>query len=206
MVSGFKWRPPLVGPPPLCACGCGESVERSGRRWNKYIHNHHWKGKQRKPFSKKHRERISAATRAQHVDNHPTRGKKSPAGAAAKRGKRNPNYGKRGAAAPGWKDGTTKFRGYVLLYMPKHHRARGNYVAEHVVVAEQQLGRKLRRNEVVHHINGKKDDNRSENLYVTTPSKHYKLHGSAFALLCLLLEEGVVKFDREQGRYYRCPV
>lgn len=41
---------------------------------------------------------------------------------------------------------------------------RGRTVMQHRVVMEQKLGRELRPYENVHHINGKRDDNRPENL------------------------------------------
>lgn len=48
---------------------------------------------------------------------------------------------------------------------------------EHRKVAEQILGRKLTRKEVVHHINGDKLDNRPENLEVfPSHSEHMKHH------------------------------
>lgn len=47
---------------------------------------------------------------------------------------------------------------------------------EHRVVMEQHLGRKLNPDEVVHHINGNKFDNRIENLSVMSKSDHAKLH------------------------------
>lgn len=71
--------------------------------------------------------------------------------------------------------------GYLLIYMPKHPAAykRGNYagyVYEHVVVAESFLGRRLRKDEEVHHLNGDRRDNRKRNLLVLMQSQHSKLH------------------------------
>src|SRR5215471_1011306 len=55
-------------------------------------------------------------------------------------------------------------QGYVLVY-DKTRRARSDgRILEHRLVMEKQIGRPLRKDESVHHINGKKDDNRIENL------------------------------------------
>ena len=50
------------------------------------------------------------------------------------------------------------------------------YAYEHIVVAVGYLGRPLREDEIVHHINGDRTDNRWENLDVQTRSDHAKYH------------------------------
>ena len=52
----------------------------------------------------------------------------------------------------------------------------GKNQVEHRVVMENYLGRKLKTEEVVHHINGNYRDNRIENLRVMSNSEHAKLH------------------------------
>lgn len=71
--------------------------------------------------------------------------------------------------------------GYVLVYNDKHpHRRKDcNYVLEHRLVMENFLGRYLEPEEVVHHINGVRDDNRIENLELLTgKSEHMKIHNN----------------------------
>ena len=46
----------------------------------------------------------------------------------------------------------------------------------HRLIMENKLGRKLKNNEVVHHINGNKLDNRIKNLRVMLKKKHDELH------------------------------
>lgn len=57
-------------------------------------------------------------------------------------------------------------QGYVEVYVgSKHPMAKGDGRAlEHRLVMSEKIGRPLRPNESVHHINGDKKDNRSENL------------------------------------------
>jgi hypothetical protein len=67
-------------------------------------------------------------------------------------------------------------KGYVMIRAPEHPMAsREGYVMEHRLVMAQVLGRNLTANEVVHHINEKKDDNRPENLQLMLKRHHDRL-------------------------------
>lgn len=67
-------------------------------------------------------------------------------------------------------------RRYRRAYAPDHPYAVGQYVLEHRLVMERHLGRLLRPDEVIHHINGDTRDNRVENLEVMQQSAHAALH------------------------------
>ena len=79
---------------------------------------------------------------------------------------------------PAWKGGITKTsHGYIDEYCPEHpHANNKGYVRQHRLIMERYLGRRLRADEIVHHKNGTKDDNRIENLELTTQREHRKIH------------------------------
>lgn len=67
--------------------------------------------------------------------------------------------------------------GYEYVYMPSHPNAmKVGYVAKHRLVLEQKLGRLLKSNEVAHHINENKLDNRQENIELMSFSEHSRYH------------------------------
>jgi endogenous inhibitor of DNA gyrase (YacG/DUF329 family) len=62
--------------------------------------------------------------------------------------------------------------GYLRIWEPEHPSANQGRVTEHRWLVEQALGRYLRSDEHVHHVNGVKDDNRLENLQVMGAQEH----------------------------------
>lgn len=136
-----------------CACGCGIKFLRydKERRPRKFINGHNsWGNKN--SLGKRHSEewKLQASERMSGENN------------------------------PAWKGGRvyTAF-GYIWVNTPGHpNPSSKNYVFEHRLMMEQHLGRYLRREEVVHHINGVKDDNRIGNLMLfANDSEHAIFEG-----------------------------
>jgi hypothetical protein len=91
-------------------------------------------------------------------------------------------YSKTGEGNSNWRGGRVrageKMR-YWKRYMPAHPAADAlGYVLEHRLVAEVLLGRYLRADEVVHHINHDPSDNRPENVSVMTHAEHMRHHAA----------------------------
>lgn len=87
---------------------------------------------------------------------------------------------RKGENGNNWRGGRHKRNqtGYIVIHSPDHpNRTANGYVFEHRLVMEKHLGRYLTAEEVVHHKNGIKDDNRIENLeLVESTGKHVSQH------------------------------
>lgn len=120
--------------------------------WEHYVENKKKLGWNRDLWTKENRERQSNLMK----------------------GNKNPNFGKRGTR---WKGGRVNRQGYIYVYLPEHpNSSKTGYVAEHRLIVEKKIGRYLTKQEIIHHINGIKNDNRIENLFKMNRSEHNKIH------------------------------
>ena len=102
-----------------------------------------------------------------------------------------------------WKKGKyTNSKGYIMIYAGTRDGAnKSGYIPEHRLIAESFFGRKLTREEVVHHINGIRDDNDPSNLWVYDRKEHRAMHNEEpFAIVTRLYQLGEVRF--QNGHYF----
>lgn len=85
---------------------------------------------------------------------------------------------RKGKENPNWRCGFTITQdGYRYLLTSDPNRT-NRYEPEHRLVMAEVLGRPLTSEEVVHHINRDKTDNRPENLQVLSRQEHAALHAA----------------------------
>jgi len=84
---------------------------------------------------------------------------------------------------PNWKGGIklSRNKDYLVRQIPKNSpfvsmSMSNGCVTVHRYVLAKYLGRPLTRDEIVHHINGDKKDNRVENLIIMSRVNHLSLH------------------------------
>ena len=114
---------------------------------------------------------------------------------------------------PVWKGGRTQMStGYIRLakpYVEANHPDllpliafnRGFFVHEHVLVMTKMLGRALYKNEVVHHKNGIRDDNRPENLELCTTATH--ILGQRVNDMVAFCREYLARYDEDYANYLK---
>lgn len=104
----------------------------------------------------------------------------------------------RGDKAAHWKGGKVKDNNYITIYAPKHPNNRRGYIREHRLVMEKYLGRLLKKNEVIHHLNGIRNDNRIENLLLNENHKdHQSVHFAMEKFVYKLIRENKVFYDKQ---------
>ena len=75
-----------------------------------------------------------------------------------------------------WSGGVTYYCGYRRILVPSHPRADvSRYVSEHILAVEISIGRFLEKEEVVHHINENKLDNRISNLMLLKNRREHNI-------------------------------
>lgn len=83
---------------------------------------------------------------------------------------------KKGGLPPNWNGGRRIVEGYVYILSKEHpNSGKKQLVAEHRLVMEKFIGRYLTKKEVVHHIDGNRQNNSINNLMLfPNQSAHFK--------------------------------
>ena len=104
---------------------------------------------------------------------------------------------------PSWHGGRyLAHDGYWMIYTGNRgSNGWSSYRKEHIILIEQMLGRKLTPDEVVHHIDGNKQNNSLTNLWVTNHKGHKTAHQSLQEIGYYLVQQGMIIFDQKDGLY-----
>ena len=101
------------------------------------------------------------------------------------------NSHSRGSLHHKWNSSLISSDGYRLVRVGTSHplACPNGYVREHILIMASVVGIGALQGKIVHHINGDKFDNRLENLELTDPSSHNKIHNL------------IKQRDRSSGRF-----
>ena len=104
-----------------------------------------------------------------------------------------------------WKGGRVIKRGYLAIWNPTHPRANNvGYVKEHILVMQKKLGRLIKREEHIHHIDFDKMNNNIKNLWLCDINKHHKAELSLYNLVKELVRKKTIIFDKNKEEYVIC--
>ena len=173
-----------------CQCGCGQEVTIYKGISRKFIIGHHTKTENSR---KMHSERMMGNKLFEGLSHSTqTREKMS--------------KDRQGEGNSAWNGGVTiSSGGYISIFKPNHPFADVNRrVKEERLVMEAYIGRYLKKEEIVHHINRKKQDNRIENLQIVSTLEHGQIHhkGNKYALGMKLTKESIqrgIETKRKNG-------
>lgn len=91
---------------------------------------------------------------------------------------------------------------YVLVRDANHPRSVRGKVREHLLVMEKKIGRPIKPEERVHHIDLIKSNNSQGNLFLfASNADHIAAHVSLNKCVAGLLKSGVLIFDERSGKY-----
>ena len=167
----------------ICQCGCGKEIPPKPHhkyRQPRYITGHATKNLWNNPYYKRHMSKIHVGRKGywsgkKRPEVNEWLGKKNIGRSPWNKGIKGYMAGPKNAT---WKGGKfVSANGYIYILNKSHPCAtKMGYVLEHRLVMEKKLDRLLTDKEIVHHINGIKDDNRIENLEVMNQSIHATNH------------------------------
>lgn len=137
-----------------CECGCGNPA-RSG---NRFVHGHHMRGTTHTESRRRHMSNLFKGRTISGEQREKQR--------ATMTGKL------AGDNHPSWNGGRRIDKdGYVLIWVGGRR-----YEREHRLVMGANIGRPLTKNEVVHHIDGDRENNDLSNLVLFPSQSEHRLH------------------------------
>ena len=95
--------------------------------------------------------------------------------------------------------------GYVRVRVATDHKGSGIYggaVREHILVMENHIGRPIEKGEVIHHIDGNKQNNNIKNLQLMSVTEHNACHAANDRLVMQLYKNGIVGYNRKSNKYF----